>query len=249
MKKTVYIFLSLLITSQLVGCMKKSVTKKSTSSSTNTSTGNNTGDGGTNVDTGGSNGGGSTDDGDPTANYYWLNDISLVGSDTYTGSPQINHYAGKSYMWSSKDKIGTSDQQIFLTNSRFNVRVKAENVAQRGSTDANGVACKEHFMPYTKMKINLCLRSKTGSCVRTATFSDISVGSWSPKYQFNLTGLVTSDPLVLEVLSVETDSYCKYYTDNNATPPSTACPYARLSYSHCAVFDIQFATDYTQDLP
>lgn len=241
MKKTLYLLLSLLVVTQLTSCMKKTVTKKSTSNTNNNSNGNN---GGTNVNPGTP----SEDDGSSTATYYILDNITLIGGETTSTK---NHYPNNAVMWSSSTKIGSADQAIFLTNSRFNVRVKAENVANRSTTDANGRACTESFMPYTKLNITLCLRSSSGTCVRTHTYSDVSVGSYSGKYSFNLNGLVTSEPLILEVLNVTSNQQCNYYKANGYTEAQVphACPYMKVSYTHCSVMDIQFATDYTEDLP
>lgn len=239
MKKTLYILLSLFIVTQLASCTKKTVSKKSSSSSNSTNSGN-----GTNVDTGT----GDEDDGSSTATYYILDNITLIGGETTSSK---NYYPNGAVMWSSATKISSADQAIFLTNSRFNVRVKAENVASRTSTDANGRTCTESFMSYSKLNITLCLRSSAGSCVRTHTFSDVPVGSYSGKYAFNLNGLVTSDPLVLEVLSVTSDQQCSFYKQQGYSESDVphACPYMKVSYTHCSVMDIQFATDYTEDLP
>ncbi len=187
--------------------------------------------------------GDGTEDGEAdagqTQNYYSLNNIVVHSKDH-------NSNSGRNYLWSSAVNLGESDQSIFVTDSRFNVRVRAQSAPAKGN-DAHGEYCTyqeyESWYKYTKLEIDICVRKQTGSCIQTKTFSDVPVGEVSIAKEFSVP--VTSQPLVVEVVDVRWDTGCLY--DRGAS--ERYCPYARVWQNDCVKFDIQFSTDYTKDFP
>ena len=122
----------------LTGCLApKSTNKKTTSSDNSTSTPDS--GGGTVVDPGSNTGGnGSGDepgipDAGQTQDYYSINNIVLHGK-----ANVLPHFSIPDNLWSSERGISSDDQHIFYTNSRFNIRVRAQSGQSAGAQVSAG---------------------------------------------------------------------------------------------------------------
>lgn len=244
------ILFSLLAILLFSSCMEtKRKTNKTTSSSGNNNYGNDQYQYPDNSDNGNGHGDGNEDgvaDGGQTQEYITLSNITLHG----TGGAN-RYYQDGGPLWSSANQLGSSDQGIFYTNSRFNVRVRAQAGPGRNSYDSLGNLCQYIANPYKKLNINVCVRKSTGSCIYTHTFENVPVGQVSKVKEFTVS--TTSDPLILEILSVDWDYACQDYLNQGykADDPQLngVCPMGLVWDTSCIKFDVQFSTDYTKDFP
>lgn len=222
--------------------------------SNNNGSGWNNGDSGNTGSTGGeqtSNGDGYGDgneegvsDGGQTINFYTIEGIAIHGTEGRTLSGPI---------WSTT-MLGSGDQAIMYSNSRFNIRVRPRSAPTRGSSDSEGVTCNYVANPYKKLRVKLCLRKAGATCdyTKTVTFGDIAVDEVSKVKEFtNLP--VTSEPLIIDILSVQWDYACQNYLDQGYSSDDPQldgyCPMGNIWKTSCAAFDIQFSTDITKDFP
>lgn len=230
----------------LTGCLAPKSTNKKSTTTNNTTSSDNTG--GSNVDTGDNSGGDGTGnepgipDAGQTQDYYSINDIVIHGK-----SNVLPNFSIPTNLWSSQRGVGSDDQHIFYTNSRFNIRVRAQAGQPAGAVVSAGAHEYESgraciATSYTKLAVTICLRSQTGSCIYTHTFSDISIGQVSKTKNFSVPS--SSDALVIDVLDVKYDWSC-----TNSNNDALYCPYNSVSRTKCAKIDIQFSTDTTKDLP
>lgn len=175
----------------------------------------------------------------------------------YSNIPTVMASGGKygTTWWSSTQFIastGNSPNQ-FATDATFNVRIIPRSpVANALSTF--GRTCSPYLMPATKVQVTLMLHQSGVSVGQTATLSS-TIGAPSAVYHFqNLP--VTTSPLVLEVVNVQSDSRC-VASGPYGTPPSscTTSPFLDIPINgttwptECVGFDIQYSTDTTYDLP
>jgi hypothetical protein len=239
-----------------IGCAEKKSSKKSTNTTdtTTTSPTSNT----TIIDTGngsGSNSGNDPDapgidDGNQTEDYYTLANIKVHGRAHFTaynsvlnpGSPDYMTNPSAGVFWSSESGISAADQGIFLTNSRFNVRIVPRPVEYGSSVmDWSGDSANRCYRAssYSKLKLTICVRKESGGCIYQHTF-DAEVNKASNVKEFNFPN--SPDPLIVEVLNAESDYNCEL--GNNSY-----CPYGGHDHPACMKFDIQFSTDQTKDLP
>ena len=179
-----------------------------------------------------------------TQDYITLAGISLHGT------AGLNRFSrGTSYLWSSTADLSSSDQGIFYTNSRFNVRVRAQAAPGQNSTDSIGNTCQYIANPYKKLSLDVCVRKAGGSCIYTHTFDEITVGEVSKVKEFTVS--TSSEPMIVEILGVRWDYACQNYLDQgySSTDPALSgyCPVALVWDTSCVKFDIQFSTDYTKD--
>lgn len=233
-KLTLLLALSLSLTS----CVEKTTNKGSTSSTSTTQTSvvPPSTDPGTNDP--------YTPPEDPSLpSYYSLPEVSVHGTSSPNYNPPPN-----GIFWASNRNIGSNDQYIFQTDSRLNIRIKALSGPSIYTTDANGIRCNYQPLPYTKLKLSVCVRASSGSCVYQHTFEDVQVGSYSLVKEFSVPAN-TSDPLVIEVKDVQWDYSCIDYANRGFPDVPGYCPYAAVGYADCVKFQIEFATDETKDLP
>lgn len=243
----------------LGSCMTKKTSTKSSSSSNNgsdvvydnsgnTNTGGTGGTGGTT--TPGTGYGDGEEDGTPdagqTVDYITLSNISLHGT-----AGLNRYYPNGGPLWSSATNIGSSDQGIFYTDSKFNIRVRAQAAPGQSTNDSNGVKCAFVAKPYKKLNIDICVRKQNSSCIYTKTFENVPIGQVSKVKEFTVPSSGT--PLIVEVLGVQWDYSCQNYLDQgysiNDPALSGYCPMGLVWDTSCVKFDIQFATDYTKDFP
>jgi hypothetical protein len=210
-------------------------------------TGTNTG--GEQTDDGDGYGDGNEDgvaDGGQTQDYITLSGIVLHGT------AGLNRYSrGTNYLWSSAVDLSPSDQGIFYTNSRFNVRVRVQAAPGQNTQDSIGNNCQYIANPYKKLSVDVCVRKQGGSCIYTQTFDEVTVGQVSKVKEFTVS--TSSTPLIVEVLGVRWDYSCQNYLDQgysiNAPELNGVCPVGLVWDTSCVKFDIQFSTDYTKDFP
>ncbi len=179
-------------------------------------------------------------DGGQTTQYYTVSNIVVHG----TGNPNRNA-PPNGILWSSRVNFPSSDEHIFSTNSRFNLRVLPRPGPAQNSNDVRGVSCRYANSIYKKLQIDVCVRSRTGSCnnFNTVTFTEVPLNQTSKVKEFTVP--VTSDPLVVEIRDVQWDYTCVYYGENVAG----YCPFAPVWDTQCVKFDFQFSTDETKDIP
>ncbi|OUR96434.1 hypothetical protein A9Q84_08765 [Halobacteriovorax marinus] len=230
--------LTLLVILSLTSCVQKTTNKKSSSTSTTQSS----------VVPPSTDPGTDDPAGDPYVDpslpsYYSLPEVVVHGTASPNRNPPPN-----GIFWASNRNIGSNDQYIFQTDSKLNIRIKALSGPSIYSTDSNNVQCNYSPLPYTKLKLSVCVRSSQGSCVFQHTFDDIAVGSYSYVKEFSVPAN-TSDPLVIEVKDVQWDYTCNYYANNGFPNQPGYCPFSAVGYADCVKFQIEFSTDETQDLP
>ena len=251
---TLKLLLTLTLTSLLLtGCFKSekkiNSTKSNTDSNldgdvyevTNPGTGTDSGSG-DNGDGGGY--GDGTEDGVPdagqTQDYFTISNIIVHSKDHESNED-------RDYLWSSQVNEPDSSQNRFVTDSRFNLRVRAQSAPPRGN-DSHGEQCfyqeYESWYRYTKLDIEVCLRKSTqSSCTQRHTFEGVPVGQVSKVKEFSVP--TTSQPLVIEIVDVRWDTGCLYDRGQS----ERYCPTYRVWKNDCVKFDVQFSTDWTKDFP
>lgn len=236
MKSKFFTLSTLLVMLAFTSCVQKTTNKKSSSTDstqvsvvTPTNDGADSGTGDTTVD--------------PTLPaYYSLPIIAVHGTANPNYNPPPN-----GIFWSSERNVGVNDQYIFQTDSRMNIRVKALSAPTANSVDSNGISCTQRPLNYTKLQLDVCVRAKNGSCVFEHSFTDVAVNSYSLVKEFSVPAN-TSDPLVIEVRDVKWNYDYIYYGYANSSYQDVTEMYA-VWYKDCVRFQIEFATDETQDIP
>lgn len=174
-----------------------------------------------------------------TTDYYSLN--------TIVHSKDHNSNENRPYIWSSSVNVPESNQNIFLTDARFNIRIRAKEAPPKGN-DSHGVGCDyqdfESWFKYTKLDVDLCIRKASETdCHESHSFNNIQVNSASQVKKFSVPN--TSQPLVIDILDVKWDTGCLYDRGQS----ERYCPTFRVWKNDCVEFDLQFSTDYTKDFP
>lgn len=252
-----YISLALILTMgvTLSSCSDKTASKKTTGNSTDPITGTTSGSTTGSSTSGSTSGGGSSScpygsgyepgvaDSGQTFEYYKLN-----------SPPVVAHGAdgGEIVFSSASDLPSNYNQNIFFSDSRFNVRVIPRY--QRGGTDSKGRSCDYYSpRPFKKMNIEIVVRSRQSSpgVGDTYKFRDVPVDCPSRVREFQVPA--TSDPLIIEVRNVEWDYSCEDYIqqgfDRAYLENLGFCPYDRVWTTECYQLEVQFSTDTTKDLP
>jgi hypothetical protein len=153
--------------------------------------------------------------------------------------------------WSSANYVAAtgSDPKVFSSDATFNVRV-IPRVATTGSTSTFNKTCSTYMTYATKLKVQLMLHRNGVSVGEIAT---LTADMDSPSKVWHFTVPASSDPLVLEVVNVLSDSRCsgKYGTKLSTctTNPYYDIPINTRGPTECVAFDLQFSTDETYDLP
>jgi hypothetical protein len=249
MKQLRYILLTLVFTHLIfIGCTKES-TSTSSSSSTTTTTSDN---GSTSDDSATSDD--STDD-SSTSSVDCTADGEGDQSSSYYNLDITAHGLGKGgVVWSSEtapDFQSSDAQNIFVTDSRFNIRVLAHPSPGK-TTDSYNKSCVYDALNYSKLKLKIGVRTQGSSSYSdTFTFENVLVDSCSEVHEFSVPQ--TSDPLVIEVLDAEFDYTCQVYVnsgyDEDDPDLASYCPYWHVPKLDCFQIGIQLSTDYTRDIP
>ena len=172
-------------------------------------------------------------------------------NDYYTLPSIVAHGSGSNVIqWSSATDSrlqNPSDQNIFLTDGRFNVRVLALPSPGQG-VDSYGNSCQYMALPYTKLRVKVGIRVPGSSTyVSTYTFDNIDVNSCSAVREFNLPQI--NNPFIVEVLETKWDYSCLAYAQEGFPDHPTACPWDYVWKNDCFEVQVQIATSYTKDIP
>ncbi len=241
MKKISFkLFLIFLMASAITSCGKDS-SSSSTTSSTGTNTSTTTGDTGTSTT--------------PTCSFGTGNEsgISTNGQSTdYYTLPYhdvIMHGAAAGVVtFNSRLHLSGYNENIFKTDSRFNLRVVPHMIGK--GTDSKGNACTKQIgaREFTKINVGIVVRAASGTSGVGSYhfFEDIPVGCASEVFEFDIPA--TSDPLVIEVLNTTNDQDCLEDQSRGITSGRN-CPYTQVGSDECYALDIQFSTDTTKDIP
>lgn len=260
MKNVLKITLALtLVVMMAAGCSQKTSTKKKSSS---TSSSGLNGDGTViTPDTGTVSGCNGVDwtYGQSTRCYYKnISRITLSGAGNPNQTGASATIVGP-VLWSSANNLPPGyDQQSFSTDSKFRVRIKALQALQTGRSVA-GKSCTNNLSlhdkpPFTRMKVFFMFRNSSNSLMDPIEV-DAKVDQYSAKIDLPVPNGAGNK--VLEVVGVLTDHRCQI-----ADPPSgcstgtywgdiplvVSSKYPDAPTS-CASFSIEYATDYTWDLP
>ncbi len=187
-------------------------------------------------------------DGNQILDYYKADVLPRVIAH---GTSQPYQYASShpgGVVWSSETDLPASlSPNIFFTNSRFNLRVKAlEGV--RSVDDAKGNYCRFVPMPYQKLRIGVVVRKAGSSGGHYYRFEDVKVGEFSNVKEF-VVPPGTNEPLIIEFRDLEWDYDCKNMTETNDPNAPFYCPYSKIWHSQCVSLRFEFATDETRDIP
>jgi hypothetical protein len=196
-------------------------------------------------------GGGSTGVGGSTLNAScYAEGTGPQANDYYTLPNIVAHGSGSNIVqWSSATDPRLQnpyDQNIFLTDGRFNVRVIALPSPGQG-VDSYGNSCQYMALPYTKLKVKVGIRVPGSSTyVSTYTFDNIAVNNCSNVREFSLPSI--NNPFIVEVLETKWDYSCIAYTQEGF-PDASACPWDYVWKNDCFEVQVQIATSYTKDIP
>jgi hypothetical protein len=250
MKNKLNITTVLLLMSALTSCSVKSTSSK-VSTSTSTSA---TGTSPTTGSTGSSGTGGSS--GSDTSNVTCQ---EIVDGKCYRKVSNIQA-SGGSYgqtWWSSTNYTASGSAlspNLFATDAVFNVRIIPRSPTANATSTFNRV-CSPYMMYATKVKVQFMLH-KQGVTVGDVGTVFAPLNSTSGIYKFAVPA--SSEPLVLEVVNVQSDSRCASKSGSTTqsyygTIPSSCSsnPYLDIpinggSYpTECVAFDILYSTDET----
>jgi hypothetical protein len=234
--KTYSIATTLFLLALVVGCKPSKTTVKEKVIVQNTNNTDTRDDSGT----GGGGDGGGVSDGGQTIPYYKINDPPITVHGSGTGI----------VVWSSQTNLPAEfSQNIFLTNSRFNVRVIPRKTYY--AQDTSGRSCLYQPLPYTKLKVGVRLRKQSSTYGSYHEFS-ADLDTPSNVYEFPVPQN-TSDPLIVEILNVQWDYTCTYYQQQGHDPDdplvSAYCPFDKVWDNDCVQIELQFSTDDTKDIP
>lgn len=256
MKNTFKIATILLMMSALAACSVKSTSSKSSTTNTSTSgstpsTGS-TGSNGTNGSTGSN--GGNGDSGTGSAQCQ-----EIVEGKCYRKVSNIMASGGTygQQWWSSANYTASGSglsPNMFATDAIFKVRIIPRSPTANATSTFNRV-CSPYMMYATKLKVQFMLH-KQGVTVGEVGTVTAALNNTSGVYTFAVPA--SSDPLVLEVINVQSDSRCapkpgsstqSYYgtiPSSCSSNPYLDIPVNGSSYpTECVAFDILYATDET----
>lgn len=245
MTRTQNHFLVLLSMIGFVSCDPTTTAKRATSSTTSTS---NTGTYTTNPSSGGGIGGTPVGSGGGINSDCYANGVGDQATDYFTFDEivQKGKPAGDVAWSSATDSRLSGQQNLFKTDSRFNVRIMAKPSPGKGSFPG-GVSCYYAALPYTKLKVKARLRLSTSSTAyKSYTFDNIQVDSCSNVFEFKTPP--SSQPWVIELMDVQWDYSCIAYTQGGF-PDVPQCPWDYVWANDCYELSVQWATDYTRDIP
>lgn len=179
-----------------------------------------------------------TPDAGQTIEYYKLNSPEIVAHGATAGTIVFS---------SASDLPGNYNQNIFYSDSRFNLRVIPKY--QNKGVDSRGIPCAYSPQPFTKMNIGVVVRSQQSNPGVGAyyQFKDVPVNCPSRVHEYQIPA--TSTPLVIEVMNVEWDYSCLSYAQQGYPNVPGVCPYDNVWQTECYKLEIQFATDTTTNIP
>jgi len=153
--------------------------------------------------------------------------------------------------WSSKDDPNfqsAGDQEIFLTDSRLNIRVLANPSPGQGETTSTREECRMLPINYQKLQIKVGIKIEGAYGYQsTHIFDDINVNGCSEVHEFTIPQ--TSSPFTIEILEAKWDYSCTYARDVNDSNSEIYCPFSFVWENDCFSVGLQIATDHTKDIP
>lgn len=212
------------------------------SSSTDTTTSTDSAkSGGTSSGTGDSSSGDCFADGvgDSANNYITINPI--IGKGENAGIVQYSSADDPNFQ-------GPGDQEIFLTDSRLNIRVLANSSPGQGTTTTTSKTCEMMAVPYKKLQVKVGIKIQGSSGYQsTYIFDDIDVNGCSEVHEFSITQ--TSEPIIIEILETKWDYSCTWANNVNDVNAESYCPFSYVWQNDCFSVGLQVATDHTRDIP
>lgn len=199
--------------------------------------------------------GGSTDSSDSSAtgDSCYETGVGENSNNYITISPIIGKGSSSSntVQWSSKDDPnfqGAGDQEIFLTDSRLNIRVLAFSSPGQGETTSTNQDCQMLPIDYKKLQVKVGVKVEGAyGYQETYVFDDIPVDGCSEVHEFTITQ--SSSPLIIEILDVKWDYSCTYAVSVNDSNSDNYCPFSYVWEPDCFSVGLQIATDHTKDIP
>ncbi|MCO4794101.1 MAG: hypothetical protein KC493_10330 [Bacteriovoracaceae bacterium] len=186
-------------------------------------------------------------DGGQNIEYYKINNPKLSAHGTANPNRYASYYPN-GIVWSSLNDLDNSiSQNIFRTNSRFHIRIKALPGPQY-ENDSKGIYCSYVAEDYKKLQVGVVVRKQSATSGDYYLFNDINTGEFSDVHSF-VVPPNTTEPLVIEIRDIGWDRTCSYYTDQGFPNVQGACPYAPVWDTACVAWEIQVATDDTKDFP
>lgn len=198
----------------------------------------------------GSNSGTTTSSGIDTGCY--ANGVGESSNNYITISPIIGKGKNSGVVqWSSKDDPNfqrSGDQEIFLTDSRLNIRVLANPSPGQGQTTSTREECRMMPINYQKLQIKVGVKIAGAYGYQSMhIFDDIDVNGCSEVHEFSIPQ--TSSPLIIEILEAKWDYSCTYAKDVNDSNSEVYCPFSFVWENDCFSVGLQIATDHTKDIP
>jgi len=155
--------------------------------------------------------------------------------------------------WSSTNLPSSISQNQFRTDASFRVRIKPVR-PMANETSLQGRKCAGNLSNiWDKLKVLISLRRKNDPFSNYVDFT-ANVDTYSSTKDMFVPG-GTSDPYILEVVGVQSNSRCKPEYGS----PMSGCPNAFYDIplntnvtsnpTECVAFEIQYSTDDTYDLP
>lgn len=140
----------------------------------------------------------------------------------------------------------------FVTDRVFNVRIiprLASSTVAPSNPSVAGKTCNG-LNNAKKLFVQIKLRQQNATSGELAT---LTAAIDTPSNVWHFTNIpVSTGPLVLEVVRVEADIRCNWSGGSGSYCPYADIPINSVTKTYpteCVAFDIQYSTDYTQDLP
>jgi hypothetical protein len=180
--------------------------------------------------------------GDQPNNYYTFEGIIAHGVPKQGGS----------VFWSSATDLSLfsnqSDQNVFMTDSRLNLRLLLKPAPAKNTADSYGYTCEYPPVAYGKMKFRIGIKKNvSGGYIKQYTVSDIPVNGCSPVIEIDLSSYTSSEPYIVEIISASWDYSCEVETERGSSHADQFCPYSNVWDYYCFEVALQVATDYTKN--
>ncbi len=161
----------------------------------------------------------------------------------------VGHGIGSNgLVWSSQTVPalqGANLQDIFYTDSRLKIRPLVYPSPGKG-TDSYGNECRFSALPYTKLRFKVGVKAANATAYyETFTFDSVGANNCAAPHSFNVPP--TNGPVVVEVLDVQWDYTCHYYTSQGVSSTNDFCPWDYVWVNDCFEIQLQMSTDYTKD--
>ena len=237
-----------------IACEKKVNTKSQSSSSVDSQSGS---EGSSSI------GGGTVT---PDNNVGTIEDSEVSCTSPGVGSQSNNYYTfegiishgtpkqGGSVFWSSATDLSLfsnqSDQNVFMTDSRLNLRLLLKPAPAKNTPDSYGYTCEWPPMPYSKMKFRIGIKKNvSGGYIKQFTVTDVPVNGCSPVMEIDLSNYTSNEPYIVEIISASWDYSCTAETEKGSSQShiDQYCPYSHVWEYHCFEVALQVATDYTKN--